>query len=292
MDRNRLVVMGAAMLGLWACGQKIDPVQAIDLAPAPDLPAGTVVSWCRDARPVLERWCIGCHASTRSGAARNGAPAGVDYDTYALASANADRGLARMQAGSMPPGGSVPQGDVRTVAQWIADGKADCPPVPGGDDLPAGGDPGGVDTGPEVPEVACSSGAYWLEGDDGRPEMHPGRNCIACHQQRRAAGEDDAPLFPMAGTVMGALRDVDDCLGVSGVTVEITDANGSRTTFVTNASGNFMASGAFQPARPYTVRLALGGRERVMATPQDNMNCMDCHTREGRNGAPGRIVAP
>jgi len=291
MRPDRWVAMCAVTGGLWACGEKIDPVQAFDLAAVPDAPAGAVVSWCREVRPILEQWCTGCHASSRTGAGRSGAPAGVDYDTYALASANADRGLARLQARSMPPGGSVPQGEIRTVALWIDQGKADCPP-PGGDHLPPGGHTGQGDPGPEIPAVACSTGAYWTEGDDGKPEMHPGRNCIACHDQRRAPGEDDPPRFAMAGTVMGAFRDVDDCIGVPGVTVEITDAASAITTYRTNSSGNFLAAAAFRPALPYTARLVLDGRERRMATPQSNLNCMDCHTREGRNGAPGRIVAP
>lgn len=292
MRWGRIVTMSVMTAGLWACGEKIDPVQGFDLAGAPDGQGATVVSWCREVDPILKQRCTGCHASTRSGAARNGAPAGVDYDTYVLAAANADRGLSRMQARSMPPGGGMPDDQIQTVAQWIAQGKADCPAVPGGDDVPATGDLGGVDPGPEVPVVACSTGAYWTKGDDGRPEMHPGRNCIACHRQQRASGEEDPPLFTMAGTVMGALRDVDDCIGVPGVTVEITDAASRVTSYVTNSSGNFYAASTFQPALPYTVRLIADGRERRMSTPQNNPNCMDCHTREGLNGAPGRIMAP
>ncbi len=292
MRCSRWVALGAAMAGLGACGDKIDPVQGFDLALPSDAPAGAVVSWCREVRPILDRWCTTCHSSTRSGAARNGAPVGVDYDTFEQAAANASRGLSRMQARSMPPGGEVPAAEIQAVARWIDQGKADCPPLPEGDDLPPGGDPGPPDSGPEVPEVACSSGSYWSRGDDGKPEMHPGRNCIACHQQRRAAGDDDPPLFSMAGTVMGAIRDVDDCIGVPGVTVEITDAASTVTTFWTNSSGNFFAPATFRPVAPYTVRLVLDGRERRMSTPQTNGNCMDCHTRDGSNGAPGRIVAP
>lgn len=96
--------------------------------------------------------------------------------------------------------------------------------------LAACGDNQSVDT------ATCSSGLLWTGGDDEEnagPEMNPGQDCIACH----ASGE--GPHYTVAGTVMGAYGDPDDCLGVEGVTVAITDADGVVTELTSNASGNF-----------------------------------------------------
>ncbi len=51
--------------------------------------------------------CTGCHSSQLTGAARQSAPAGVDYDTYDAAKANAEHGAEAVNGGSMPPGGGV-----------------------------------------------------------------------------------------------------------------------------------------------------------------------------------------
>jgi mono/diheme cytochrome c family protein len=118
--------------------------------------------------------------------------------------------------------------------------------------------------------------------------MHPGGNCIACH-----AEEEDAPRFVVAGTVMAAFDDDQDCNGVGDVTVELTGSDGQVTTLITNAAGNFfLREGEGTIAPPYTAKLIHQGRERAMATPQPSSNCAACHTDEGNNGAPGRIVAP
>ena len=85
---------------------------------------------------------------------------------------------------------------------------AGCPPA---------GDTGFTDTG------ECSSGVEWTSGNEESPNMNPGQACIACH----ASGE--GPEFTIAGTVMGDFADPDNCYGVEGMTVRITDADGVVT---------------------------------------------------------------
>jgi hypothetical protein len=51
--------------------------------------------------------CTGCHSSEREGADRGDAPVGVNFDTYAAASASAERGAIRVYAGEMPPAGTT-----------------------------------------------------------------------------------------------------------------------------------------------------------------------------------------
>lgn len=121
--------------------------------------------------------------------------------------------------------------------------------------------------------------------DEG-PLMKPGGACIDCH-----TSEGEGPIFKLAGTVMGATNDDTSCNGVSGVTVEITGADGQLVTLTTNSAGNFfLESGAI--ALPYTAKVKAGGKELVMGTPQSVGDCNTCHTAGGANGAPGRILSP
>jgi len=50
--------------------------------------------------------CVTCHSASLSGASRAGAPAGIDFDNYDAALADADRALSEVEAGAMPPSGS------------------------------------------------------------------------------------------------------------------------------------------------------------------------------------------
>ncbi|MEW5854660.1 MAG: hypothetical protein AB2A00_38145 [Myxococcota bacterium] len=146
------------------------------------------------------------------------------------------------------------------------------------------GPPPTPDAGP--PLNTCTSGEYWTRGDHGSSQMHPGGDCMGCHAQR-----GDGPRFTAAGTVMGALHDETDCLGVPELQVRITDAEGHVLELTTNQSGNFRTSSGI--AMPYTAEVVdARGAVRRMQTPQSDGNCMRCHTMEGAHGAPGRIIPP
>jgi len=125
----------------------------------------------------------------------------------------------------------------------------------------------------------------WSFGDSGSGFMHPGGDCIGCHSTRRA------PRFTVAGTVMDAWHEPDDCFGTDGVLVEITGADGVVTFLHTNATGNFSSRASI--ALPYTVKLTgPDGATREMFTAQTDLDCAHCHTQAGANGAPGRIGRP
>jgi hypothetical protein len=148
-----------------------------------------------------------------------------------------------------------------------------------------GGTPGDTET--------CST-AMWSGGGGGGddeeedeeegPTMAPGEDCVACH----ARGE--GPDFTVAGTVMTDYADMDGCTGVDGVTVRITGADDAVTELETNASGNFYTLAAI--ATPYTIELEKDGATRAMGAAQTDGDCMSCHTSDGANAAPGRILAP
>jgi uncharacterized membrane protein len=51
--------------------------------------------------------CGNCHSSELVGAARNGAPTGIDYDTYDSAVRFAEKAAEEVNEGAMPPGGAA-----------------------------------------------------------------------------------------------------------------------------------------------------------------------------------------
>jgi hypothetical protein len=131
------------------------------------------------------------------------------------------------------------------------------------------------------------SGLKWIGGDRESPFMHPGLSCIGCH----ARGE--GPRFQAAGTVYTDIDEKDDYLGVAGVTVQLTDAKGKALKLVTNKAGNFFSGGRDAAlAFPVTVKLFKGAAERDMGSPAPIGDCAACHTAAGKNGAPGRVMAP
>ena len=284
---NRSLALATMLLAATACGTKIDPVQQVDYGPQDVPPAG--ITWCKDIQPMMARFCITCHDSTKSGADRQGAPTGLDYDMYAAVSTSALAVKATIQNGSMPPGGSVPTVDQGLFVEWIDTGKRECGADTSEDiasDVPD------VPAAPDIPVVAtCTSGKHWTQADGQGFQMSPGGNCITCH-----LGKANTPSYMLAGTVMGGLHDEDDCDGVLGVLVVIEDGSSPTPrirTYTTNAAGNFfLETGSADITLPYKAHLSGGTTPRAMNTPQTDLNCADCHTVAGLHGAPGRVLAP
>ncbi|WP_186001987.1 hypothetical protein [Corallococcus sp. Z5C101001] len=153
----------------------------------------------------------------------------------------------------------------------------------------------------------CSTGLKWTGDDHGSALMHPGGDCIQCHSGHdegagpgegpgHGGGEEhgEGPMFVVAGTIQATAHEADDCAGLEGAQVVITDANQKAYTLKTNASGNFFikSDDAKDFAFPYTARITHGGTQWAMNTPQSTGACASCHTVTGANGAPGRISPP
>lgn len=209
------------------------------------------------------------------------------------------------QRGDMPPSGTLVAAELDAVRAWIESGAPDeCngvtppPPPPPPTPLEPGGDISGHISDPSlvagftstVPSGAtgtCSTNQWWQLRDLQSERMHPGRACLECHRS-----EGEGPRNGYLGTVQQAVDDADDCRGVGDVLVEIlNDATGAVVASdTTNSAGNFIIESSF--AEPYRVRLSLDGRTREMLEPQTDGDCMGCHTPDGADGAPGRIVAP
>lgn len=138
----------------------------------------------------------------------------------------------------------------------------------------------------EVPEQECASGLRWVGGDEESPRMHPGGDCIGCHESR-----GEGPRYLVAGTVYELLDEPDDCFGIEGATVEITDDDGQVWSLPTNAAGNFYLPQSEGPlAFPYVAAVILDGRRVEMLSRQSSGRCATCHTATGRQGAFGRVV--
>jgi hypothetical protein len=109
--------------------------------------------------------------------------------------------------------------------------------------------------------------------------MSPGDICQGCHG------------FTIAGTVYPTLHETGLCYGINGgAEVVITPVCGTPITLEVNSAGNFYYTGTVR--LPFTAKVVVNGKERVMVGPQTLGDCNACHTQNGLQGAPGRIIVP
>ena len=87
----------------------------------------------------------------------------------------------------------------------------------------------------DVPQSVCSSGQIWTYSDKDSPLMNPGRSCVKCHAEND--DEEHAPFYKVAGTVMLAPHESDDCRGAPQMTIELTDANATKWVMLGNSAG-------------------------------------------------------
>jgi uncharacterized membrane protein len=94
-----LLVAGAS-LAAASCSSDSDE----DSVPTVDCATATVPTFANVT--VFSTVCTGCHASTKTGAARNLAPVGLDFDTFASAQPHARKAVSEVYTGAMPPNGA------------------------------------------------------------------------------------------------------------------------------------------------------------------------------------------
>ena len=75
------------------------------------------VTYTDDVQPIMATSCNLCHTSPPI----NGAP--FSLLTFQEVSSQADRILARMDEGTMPPSGRLPQITIDVIAAWIENGS-------------------------------------------------------------------------------------------------------------------------------------------------------------------------
>jgi mono/diheme cytochrome c family protein len=118
---------------------------------------------------VFQTNCLACHSSTRTGAQRNGAPAGLNWDVYGTVVANFERIVARaVVENSMPPNFSalpkLNQQQKDALIAWQAAGFAET-------------------------ESAVSMIVPQYDGPFGVFEQVFATNCIACHSSTKTGAE-------------------------------------------------------------------------------------------------------
>jgi phosphatidate phosphatase APP1 len=111
-------------------------------------------------------------------------------------------------------------------------------------------------------------------GNEGSATMRPGEDCLSCH----SSGQD---AFTLAGTVFGDASAAASS-GLSGVTVAITDKNGTKVTLTSNAAGNFYTSQAL--AFPVSVQVQSGTAVAQMHSPAERGGCNGCHAASSSLG--------
>ena len=253
-----------------------------------------------DIKSIISAKCIACHGNPPI----SGVPVSLTNYTQLTAPSPSDStksvaqvALERMQSSTspMPPGGAA-AADVATWQAWVDAGTpAEVVQGCGG----SGGSGGGIPEDPAFtgPTVCTSNDQHTGNIDPefwpgGAMNMYPGRACIQCHQS-----EGEGQPFKFAGTVYPTGHEPNLCDGYDGggdpttIKVVVTDANGNVYEASVNSAGNFGLN-PFGFAAPYTAKVVSPVGERIMATEQTSGDCNTCHTEQGANGAPGRIVVP
>ena len=223
---------------------------------------------------LLDAQCVSCHGNTLVGGApfptRNLADLQAP-DPSAPGATVAEGSLARILSDTMPPGGGLSSAQKTAYQQWIAAGAQGVACGGAGGAGGGGGDPYGTPT-------ICTSNSNWSGSNGSR--MRPGESCNKCHD------------FGISGTVYPTAHEPNECNGVSTtMQVVVTDANGNTVlTLNTNSAGNFRSNSAI-PAGGH-VKVVANGSERAMAATPSSGDCNLCHTEQGTQSAPGRIMAP
>lgn len=106
------------------CASPVDDAGSHDAGPPRD--GGGEVTYCDGIKPLLEANCTRCHSSSKEGPDRNGAPEGVNFDSYDGISARKDAAREMVTAGAMPPTGPLPEDDQALFAEWVDEGAPEC----------------------------------------------------------------------------------------------------------------------------------------------------------------------
>jgi hypothetical protein len=233
---------------------------------------------------LLVNRCQSCHGVVPVLPAPNSLVTVADLTSPSLVDqslTNAQESVSRMQNTVFPmptpPAAPATEDEIAALQAWITakyPPGGGCAPDAGTDDTDSDASVGPTYNGPLI----CSSGAAGMGGNG--PAMRPGDDCSTCHG------------FSIAGTAYKTEHESEGCAGasVTGATVVITDATGLVETIPVGTDGNFYTSDGI--TGPFQAKILYQGRERDMLSPQAFGSCNFCHTPDGANTAPGRIMLP
>jgi hypothetical protein len=218
---------------------------------------------------LIARRCSTCHGAPPTAGAPITLLTRADFTAKSpiLPSQNeAQRSLARMADGTMPPGGGLGPTDLVTFDNWVT-----LAPIP-------------------------------VVGNDHRSTtMAPGLACISCHSGQNFAGQNPGGLragrdvYDYMGTVFRAPHEKDLCSPKLGVVarVEIYDLNNVLVVSMpVNSGGNFFGDASGVKPAKYKAKIITADGNRMMTTAQTSGDCNTCHTVAGTSDAPGRIFLP
>ena len=240
-----------------------------------------------DVQALLEIRCIACHSG------KSPAPLLTYADLVAPSPTVSGKTVAQVSldrmkstTSPMPPAPAVPPTaqEIATFETWVNGGTKMGQACAGDGGTPTA-DGGAVDAGqnPYSAPPKCTSNKFWTSGNSGN--LAPGQACQACHQKQ------GGPAFTIAGTVYPTAHEPVNCNGAPGpMQVVVTDKNAKVVTINVNSVGNFSSNSTL--AAPFTVKVVNGVKTRPMAGALTSGDCNSCHTQNGANGAPGRILAP
>jgi uncharacterized membrane protein len=112
-----LILMFAACSSNNAEPEELPPV--IDCSTVQSVPKFAAVE-------AFQSVCTNCHSTTKTGGARNGAPAEINFDDYASASSHAEQAAIEVNVGAMPPessGLSLTAAQTSTLFDWTMCGS-------------------------------------------------------------------------------------------------------------------------------------------------------------------------
>ncbi|MFO0634797.1 MAG: hypothetical protein U0168_18290 [Nannocystaceae bacterium] len=245
---------------------------------------GTPTDLPCEIEDLLAARCRSCHGDPPVGApmailGHDDLVAGTPTDPQVSV---AQRSLERMMdtTSPMPPLPAAPAtaDEIAALGAWIDAG------------MPVGSC---ESTDPFAVDPVCTSGKMW-SGEEG-PRMAPGRDCIACHA---STGEEEAPDYIVAGTIYPTGHEPDACNGLEAADLRVVVRSidsGAEVSLALAGAGNFGLRRSQAPAgfsAPFSVAVQWQGRERLMSGPAPSGACNACHTQDGANEAPGRVVAP
>ena len=114
--KARYLLLLTLVAGASAC-DKHDPVVEY----CGDVAVGEGITYL-DLYGFFEVSCLGCHATTRTGDQREGAPVGLDYDYCEVAVETGEQARDSIQAGTMPPHGSATKEQKLLFQGWVDSG--------------------------------------------------------------------------------------------------------------------------------------------------------------------------
>lgn len=114
----RRAAVALALLLLPGCDDHLVGARGVDLPCDRDPP----LTWETFGRGHLAEHCTGCHSGYLASARqREGAPPGIDFDTWEDLLRHADRVWVRgVRQGGMPPGGGPDQQEQQLFEEWMA----------------------------------------------------------------------------------------------------------------------------------------------------------------------------